>query len=74
MCSADGRLLFKDCIDVIHFQKRNEKQHAKGSRMEIKYLKGKSDVLTLGIELLMTLAAVPNLSDLIKSKAVSKSA
>jgi hypothetical protein len=43
MCSADGRLLFKDCIDVIH-QKRNEKQHAKGSRMEIKYLKGKSDV------------------------------
>jgi hypothetical protein len=38
--------------------------------MEIKYLKGKSDVLTLGIELLMTLAAVPNLSDLIKSKAV----
>jgi hypothetical protein len=29
----------KDCIDVIHFQKRNEKQHEKGSRMEIKYLK-----------------------------------
>jgi hypothetical protein len=30
----------KDCIDVIH-QKRNEKQHEKGSRMEIKYLKRK---------------------------------
>jgi hypothetical protein len=42
MCSADGRLLFKDCIDVIHLQKRNEKQHAKGSRMEIKYLKGEN--------------------------------
>jgi hypothetical protein len=28
MCSADGRLLFKDCIDVIHLpEEENEKQH-----------------------------------------------
>jgi hypothetical protein len=26
MCSADGRLLFKDCIDVIHLPEE-EKQH-----------------------------------------------
>jgi hypothetical protein len=31
----------KDCIDVIHLPE--EEQH-EGSRMEIKYLKGKSDI------------------------------
>jgi UPF0176 protein len=42
--------------------------------MEIKYLKGKSDVLTFRNRATYydPLAAVPNLSDLIKSKAVSK--
>jgi hypothetical protein len=43
--------------------------------MEIKYLKKKSDVLTFRNRATYDpLAAVPNLSDLIKSKAVSKSA
>jgi UPF0176 protein len=72
MCSADGRLLFKDCIDVIHLPE--EERTRKGSRMEIKYLKGKSDVLTFRNRATYydPLAAVPNLSDLIKSKAVSK--
>jgi hypothetical protein len=27
MCSADGRLLFKDCIDVIHTRRGTKKQH-----------------------------------------------
>jgi UPF0176 protein len=40
----------KDCIDVIHLPEE-ERKATRGSRMEIKYLKkGKSDVLTLGIE------------------------
>jgi UPF0176 protein len=49
----------KDCIDVIHLPEE-ERKATRGSRMEIKYLKkGKSDVLTLGIELLIDpLAAV----------------
>jgi hypothetical protein len=25
MCSADGRLLFKDCIDVIHLPEEEQK-------------------------------------------------
>jgi hypothetical protein len=41
MCSADGRLLFKDCIDVIHLPEEERKATRKGSRMEIKYLKRK---------------------------------
>jgi hypothetical protein len=40
MCSADGRLLFKDCIDVIHLPEEEQKSNT-GSRMEIKYLKRK---------------------------------
>jgi hypothetical protein len=66
-----GRLL-KDCIDVIHLPEE-ERKHEKGSRMEIKYLKGKSDVLTFrNRATYYDPLAVPNLSDLIKSKAVSK--
>jgi hypothetical protein len=38
--------LLKDCIDVIHLPEEEQSKHEKGSRMEIKYLKGKSDVLT----------------------------
>jgi UPF0176 protein len=62
----------KDCIDVIHLPEE-ERQHA-GSRMEIKYLKGKSDVLTFRNRATYydPLAAVPNLSDLINQKQCLK--
>jgi UPF0176 protein len=67
-------LLFKDCIDVIHLPEEERKATRKGSRMEIKYLKKRKTYVFFRNRATYydPLAAVPNLSDLIKSKVVSK--
>jgi UPF0176 protein len=65
----------KDCIDVIHLPEEERKATRKGIKNGNKiFKKGKSDVLTFRNRATYydPLAAVPNLSDLIKSKAVSK--
>jgi UPF0176 protein len=55
MCSADGRCCSKDCIDVIHLPEEERKATRKGIKNGNKiFKKGKSDVLTLEIEILIT--------------------
>jgi UPF0176 protein len=65
----------QDCIDVIHLPKEEQKATRRGTNSGNKvFKKGKSDVLIFRNRDANydPLAAVPSLSDLIKSKAVSK--